>query len=91
MRALLGFGFRAVVGRSFGDIFRNIALKNELLLVELNQQQHQELIAVIEEQPELELMIDLPTRQTRALKSMVAFPTDSFSKELREGLDIMGV
>jgi len=43
--ALRGAGFRAVIATSFGDIFRQNALKNALLPVELTPSQHEELLA----------------------------------------------
>lgn len=89
--ALVGYGFRAVVGRSFGDIFRNNALKNGLLLVELGQQEHRALVAVLKEQPELEITIDLPAKRMRVADSVFAFSMDSFVHELLvQGHDELG-
>jgi 3-isopropylmalate/(R)-2-methylmalate dehydratase small subunit len=36
--ALLSFGFRCIIGRSFGDIFAENAFKNGLLLIDLNDE-----------------------------------------------------
>ena len=56
--ALAGFGFRAVVGLSFADIFRANALKNGLLPVALEPADHQVLAAA----PGAEVTIDLEAR-----------------------------
>ena len=80
--ALVGYGFRAVVGRSFGDIFRNNAVKNGLLLVDLDQQRHRELVSLLKEQPELEVTIDLPANMMSVANSIFGFSLDSFSHEL---------
>lgn len=80
--ALVGHGFRAVVARSFGDIFRNNALKNGLLLVELDQAQHHELVSALSQDPELEIFIDLPQNTLSVANAVFHFSLDSFSHEL---------
>ncbi len=50
--ALMGYGIKAVVSTSFADIFRNNALKNGLLPIQISQAQHQELIESIQQNPE---------------------------------------
>lgn len=44
--ALLDFGFRAVISTGIADIFRNNALKNGLLAIEVDPSFHQELTQV---------------------------------------------
>jgi 3-isopropylmalate/(R)-2-methylmalate dehydratase small subunit len=83
--ALTGFGFRA-------DIFRNNALKNGLLPIQVDAATHQMLFDVLEEVPQAVLTVDLaaqtvtlPTGQT------VKFPIDGFSKAcLLQGTDELG-
>lgn len=83
--ALHDFGFRAVVGASFADIFRNNALKNGLLPVVVPEDLRRRLVA----SPGSEVTIDLGEREvalgdgTRA-----AFPIEPFSRYcLMEGVD----
>jgi len=57
--ALTGFGFRAVISTSFADIFRSNALKNGLLPIIVDESTHQRLLAMVGENPGLELTIDL--------------------------------
>ena len=90
--ALTQFGFRAVVGTSFADIFRQNALKNSLLPVAIPSDAHAELLAAVEADPGAEVAIDLPN-QTLTLPSgrKVAFPVDEFSKHcLVNGVDELG-
>ena len=90
--ALMGFGFRAVVSTSFADIFRNNALKNGLLPVQINPTQHQNLVESIQQNPEYTLKINLE-KQTleRAGAESFSFPIDSFSRIcLLNGVDELG-
>lgn len=90
--ALAGWGFRAIISTSFADIFRNNALKNGLLPVEVDPETHQELIELAEETTEATLTIDLPS-QTLSMPGgkIVHFPIDSFSKAcLSQGVDQLG-
>lgn len=80
--ALLGQGFRAVVGHSFGDIFRINALKNGLLLVELAQRNHQELVALLTRLPDSEVTIDLPALMLTVAQWSAGFSMDRFAHEL---------
>ena len=90
--ALVDFGFRAIVSTSFADIFRNNALKNGLLPVEVDAETHRQLVSLIEEAPDSRLVIDLAS-QTLTLPDgrQVIFPIDGFSKTcLLEGVDQLG-
>jgi 3-isopropylmalate/(R)-2-methylmalate dehydratase small subunit len=90
--ALVDFGFRAIVSTSFADIFRNNALKNGLLPVEVGAETHRQLVSLLDEEPETRLEIDLET-QSLVLPDgrRVAFPLDGFSKVcLLEGVDQLG-
>lgn len=57
--ALTGWGIRAVISTSFGDIFHNNALKNGLLPVTVDEETHQSLFDLTIEAPLAEIMIDL--------------------------------
>ncbi len=90
--ALTDFGFRAVVSTSFADIFRNNALKNGLLPVVVDEQTHQQLFSLVEEEPDTSITINLE-EETLVLPDgrRVHFPIDSFSKTcLLEGVDQLG-
>lgn len=90
--ALIGWGIRAIVSTSFADIFSNNALKNGLLPVSVDSNTQQKIFNLVEQDPEMQLTIDLPT-QTLVLPdgNSVSFPIDSFSKTcLLEGVDQMG-
>jgi 3-isopropylmalate/(R)-2-methylmalate dehydratase small subunit len=63
--ALQDYGFRAVIAPSFGDIFRNNALKGGLLPVVLQEKLVQELWILLEERPGVELTVDLVDRVLR--------------------------
>lgn len=87
--ALLDFGFRAIVARSFGDIFRQNALRNRLLPVELSGPDHLHIVEAVTANPEEEVTIDLE-RQVVVLSGggSCSFTTDSFARTcLLEGID----
>jgi len=87
--ALAGFGFRAVIAASFADIFRNNALKNGLLPVQLDQETHQHLSDLLEELPGATLTIRLAEQELLLSDGQtVHFPIDGFSKAcLLKGMD----
>ena len=90
--ALLSWGFRAVISTSFADIFRNNALKNGLLPVTIDQQTHQQLFSLVEEDPAAMVTIDLSDQfLTLPDGRQVNFPIDPFNKScLLEGMDQLG-
>jgi 3-isopropylmalate/(R)-2-methylmalate dehydratase small subunit len=79
--ALLEHGFRAVVARSFADIFEGNALENGLLPVKLEARHHARLAALLEQDPRGEVSIDLEA-QAIVLPdgSEARFPVNPFSK-----------
>jgi len=90
--ALVGAGMKAVVSTYFADFFRNNALKNGLLPVEVDEATHRQLISLAEEDPTSQITIDLAS-QTVTLPDgrQVQFPIDGFSKHcLLNGVDQMG-
>ena len=90
--ALMDYGFRAIISTSFADIFRNNALKNGLLPVVVDEDTHQQLLSLVEEEPDTAVSIDLE-QQTLTLPDgrTVSFPIDSFSKTcMLEGIDQLG-
>lgn len=90
--ALGGAGFKAVVSTYFADIFKNNALKNGLLPIVVDEETHQQLISLAQEDPSTSVTIDLQS-QTITLPDgrAVQFPIDGFSKEcLLNGVDQLG-
>ncbi len=90
--ALVGYGFRAVISTSFADIFRNNALKNGLLPVEISPDAHRALVADLERDPNGEVVIDLESQTiTFPGGRTERFPIDAFSRNcLLEGVDQLG-
>jgi 3-isopropylmalate/(R)-2-methylmalate dehydratase small subunit len=90
--ALQAVGFKAVLAPLFADIFRNNALKNGLLPVELPADAHAELAAAVEDDPEVEVTVDLEAeRVTLPGGRTVAFSVDPFARQmLLDGTDELG-
>ncbi len=92
--ALLDRGFRAIVARSFADIFRQNALKNGLLPVALDDVSHARVVAAHAADLAVVLRIDLPAQQLAiagASGAPVPFAIDPFSKHcLVHGVDELG-
>jgi 3-isopropylmalate/(R)-2-methylmalate dehydratase small subunit len=61
--ALYDYGFRVVVSSFFADIFRNNALNNGLLPVQLPEDYIQDLLRAIEQDPSLTAVVDLPAQE----------------------------
>ena len=90
--ALQGFGIKAVLAPLFADIFRNNALKNGLLPVELPAEAHAELAAAVDADPGAEVTVDLEA-ETVTLPGgrAVAFSVDPFARQmLLDGTDELG-
>ena len=90
--ALKGAGFRAVVSTSFADIFRNNALQNGLLPLQVDEETQQQLISLAQEDAGTTLRVDLET-QTLTLPDgrQVSFPVDGFARHcLLNGIDQLG-
>lgn len=81
--ALVDHGIRAVLAPSFGDIFRNNALKNGLLPVALPAETVAAAIAAVEARPGARVAIDLP-EETVTLPdgTTAAFEIDPFRRDL---------
>jgi 3-isopropylmalate/(R)-2-methylmalate dehydratase small subunit len=89
--ALIDHGFRAVVSTSFGDIFRNNALKNGLLPVVLENAAHRRLLDLHAAEPQAAITIDLADQSLACGDLRAGFPLDLFSKAcLLEGVDELG-
>ncbi|MBN2470419.1 MAG: 3-isopropylmalate dehydratase small subunit [Anaerolineae bacterium] len=90
--ALQGYGFEAIVSTRFADIFRNNALKNGLLPVEVDKATLQQLFSLVQEETDTAVTIDL-AEQKLVLPDgrAVEFPIDGFAKAcLLQGVDQFG-
>ena len=89
--ALTGFGLRAVISTSFADIFRSNALKNGLLPIVVDESTHQRLFAMVEENPGVELSLDLASQTLSFPGGVVSFSIDPFNTTcLLNGVDELG-
>ncbi len=89
--ALAAAGFRAVVARSFADIFKQNATKNGLLPVALDDASHAALVAVLAADPATPLSIDLVAQELTAPGVRASFAIDPFARQcLLEGVDELG-
>jgi 3-isopropylmalate/(R)-2-methylmalate dehydratase small subunit len=88
--ALQGFGFKAVLAPVFADIFRNNALKNGLLPVELPADAHAELAAATDADPDAEVTVEAETVTLPGGRA-VRFSVDPFARQmLLDGTDELG-
>jgi 3-isopropylmalate/(R)-2-methylmalate dehydratase small subunit len=91
--ALHDFGFRAIVGESFADIFFNNCFKNGLLPIVLPKDEIDALFGLTEHLPGYRLTIDLSTqRVVRPDGHAIHFEVDAFRKEcMLNGWDDIGL
>jgi len=92
--ALVDWGFRAIVARSFADIFRQNATKNGLLPVALDDAAYARVLAARTADPKLEIHVDLPSQRVSIAgdaAASFAFSIDPFAKHcLANGVDELG-
>ncbi len=91
--ALLDFGFRALIGESFADIFFNNCFKNGILPIVLPAAEIDALFVLVEATPGCRLVVDLEQQQLRCPDGRVlSFAVDSFRREcLLNGWDDIGL
>lgn len=90
--ALSDFGFRVVIASRFADIFRGNAGKAGLLAAEVEQSDVELIWKVLEEQPGLEILVDLESKTITAGTLVVRFAIDDYTRwRLLEGLDDIGL
>ena len=90
--ALMDFGFRVVISSRFADIFRGNAGKAGLLAAEVAQDDVELLWKLIEQQPGLEIGVNLQDRTVTAGTVVVPFNIDDYTAwRLLEGLDDIGL
>ncbi|NTY60836.1 3-isopropylmalate dehydratase small subunit [Mycolicibacterium sphagni] len=90
--ALMDFGFRVVISSRFADIFRGNAGKAGLLAAEVAQDDVELLWKLIEQNPGLEITVNLQDRNITAGTVVVPFTIDDYTAwRLLEGLDDIGL
>jgi 3-isopropylmalate/(R)-2-methylmalate dehydratase small subunit len=92
--ALMDYGFAAVVSPRFADIFRNNSGKMGLVAATVDQATVQRLWEAIEEDPNLELVVDVENKRVAApaIGLDVPFEIDDFTQyRLLNGLDDIGL
>ena len=92
--AIMDYGFKAVVSPRFADIFRNNCTKTGLVPVQVDHELAVTLMRAIEDDPTLELTIDLdlPTLEVPALGIATSFPLDKATQErFLGGLDDIAI
>ncbi|WP_327120067.1 3-isopropylmalate dehydratase small subunit [Nocardia sp. NBC_01730] len=90
--ALSDYGFRVVISSRFADIFRGNAGKGGLVAAQMSQNDVEMLWKLIEEQPGLELVVDLRARTVAAGTVVLPFDIDDYTRwRLLEGLDDIGL
>ncbi|WP_194814722.1 3-isopropylmalate dehydratase small subunit [Nocardia sp. XZ_19_385] len=90
--ALSDYGFRVVISSRFADIFRGNAGKGGVLAAQMSQNDVEMLWKLIEEQPGLELVVDLQSRTVTAGTVVLPFDIDDYTRwRLLEGLDDIGL
>jgi 3-isopropylmalate/(R)-2-methylmalate dehydratase small subunit len=88
----MDFGFRVVISPRFADIFRGNAGKAGLLAAEVTQDDVELLWKLIEQNPGLEITVNLQDRNIVAGTVMVPFTIDDYTAwRLLEGLDDIGL
>ena len=91
--ATLDFGVRALIGASFGDVYRGNCMQNGILTIVLSQPVISGLLAQLQSAPGVTMTVDLPNQTVIAPdRSTHAFDIDATRKErLLKGLDDVGV
>ena len=90
--ALMDYGFRVVISSRFADIFRGNAGKAGLLAAEVSQDDVELLWKLIEQQPGVEITVNLEDRTVSAGTVVVPFTIDDYTAwRLLEGLDDIGL
>jgi 3-isopropylmalate/(R)-2-methylmalate dehydratase small subunit len=88
--ALYDHGFRVVISSFFADIFKNNALNNGLLPIQLDEVFVQQLFTLRKQDPELELQVDLPNQTVTVVSTQeqVKFDINDHKKScLLQGFD----
>jgi 3-isopropylmalate/(R)-2-methylmalate dehydratase small subunit len=92
--ALQDYGFRAVISPRFADIFRNNSLKGGLVPVELPGDVVQRIMAAVQDDPTIEIVVDVVDRRVAVPAIDLDEPfalDDAVRYRLVNGLDDIGL
>jgi 3-isopropylmalate/(R)-2-methylmalate dehydratase small subunit len=90
--ALQDAGFRAVIAPRLADIFRNNALRNGLVPVEIEADAVEKLVDAVRRDPLTSIAIDVERSTVQAPGVQATFALDEFSRtRLLEGLDDIAI
>ena len=90
--ALQDAGFRGVIAPRFADIFRNNALRNGLVPVEIDADSVEKLVDAVRRDPKTSITIDVERSTVQAPGVQATFSLDEFSRtRLLDGLDDIAV
>ena len=92
--AIMQYGFEAVISPRFGPIFANNSTKNGLVCVQVEQELGDRLMAAVQTDPQLEIVVDVEKLRLEvpALDVDVAFDMDAqVQHRFLEGLDDIGL
>jgi 3-isopropylmalate/(R)-2-methylmalate dehydratase small subunit len=91
--ALVDFGFRVILAKSYADIFYNNCFKNSILPIVLPEEVIDGLFEQVQGNPGMSLKVDLSSQTiTTPSGDSIAFDVDPFRKHcLLEGLDDIGL
>ena len=89
--ALADFGFKTVIATSFADIFYGNCINNQLVPVALPSAEMDKLFAAVEDNPAIEITVDLPAQTVTFGGVSVSFDIAEHHKNnLIKGLDAIG-
>jgi 3-isopropylmalate/(R)-2-methylmalate dehydratase small subunit len=90
--ALMDYGFRVVISSRFADIFRGNSAKMGLVAAEVAQPDVELLWKLLENEPGVEVTVDLEEKTVQARDLTVPFQIDDYTRwRLLEGLDDIGL
>lgn len=91
--ALIDYGFRVVIAKSFADIFKGNALNNGMVPVALSDKEHKDLLDCVRKSPDTIIEIDLSSQTLKAkgfAELLFNFEINPFRKEcLLAGTDLI--
>jgi 3-isopropylmalate/(R)-2-methylmalate dehydratase small subunit len=90
--ALMDYGFRVVISSRFADIFRGNSAKMGLVAAQVAQPDVELLWKLLENEPGVEVTVDLQEKTVQARDLTVPFQIDDYTRwRLLEGLDDIGL
>jgi 3-isopropylmalate/(R)-2-methylmalate dehydratase small subunit len=86
------FGFQVIIATSFADIFYANCINNQMLPITLASNQMDLLFAEVENQPQTQITVDLPTQSIQFGQQQLSFEIAPHHKmNLIKGLDAIGL